>query len=121
LVDNHLKKKKLSSIITNLPSLDTLDLYNHKLVSIGFFFLTISILLGAMGAQNVLGSFWRWEPKEIWSMVTWIIYAAYLHTRLASGWQGRRVAMLNALGFATVMFNYIVVRFFFAAGFHNFY
>lgn len=121
LVDNQLKKKKLSSLITNLPSLDTLDLYNHKLVSIGFFLLTISIFLGAMWAQNVWGAFWRWEPKEIWSVVTWIIYAAYLHTRLASGWQGRRVAMLNSFGFATVLFNYVIVRFFFTAGLHQFY
>jgi cytochrome c-type biogenesis protein CcsB len=121
VVDNQLKKKKFSSLITKLPSLDTLDLYNHKLVSIGFFLLTISIFLGAMWAQNVWGAFWRWEPKEIWSVVTWIIYAAYLHTRLASGWQGRRVAMLNAFGFATVLFNYVIVRFFFTTGLHQFY
>ena len=120
-VDYYLKKKKLSSFITKLPSLDTLDFYNHKLVSIGFFLLTISILLGAMHAQNVWGSFWRWEPKEIWSGITWMIYAAYLHTRLASGWQGRKVAMLNSIGFATVLFNYIIVRFFFAAGAHQFF
>jgi cytochrome c-type biogenesis protein CcsB len=121
IVDNHLKKKKLSSLITKLPSLDTLDLYNHKLVSVGFFLLTISILLGAMWAQNVWGAFFRWEPKEIWSIVTWIIYAAYLHTRLASGWQGRRVAMLNSFGFATIMFNYIVIRLFFSTGVHQFF
>lgn len=121
LVDNQLKMKKLSSFVTKLPSLDVLDHYNYKLVSIGFFLLTISILLGAIWAENVWGAFWRWEAKEIWSVVTWIVYAAYLHTRLASGWQGRRVAMLNVCGFATVLFNYVVVRFFFAAGFHQFY
>lgn len=121
MVDNHLKRKKLSSFIAKLPSLDILDLYNHKLVSIGFFLLTISILLGAMWAHNVWGALWRWEPKEIWSVVTWIIYAAYLHTRLASGWQGRRVALLNSFGFATVLFNYVVVRFIFNAGLHQFF
>ncbi|MDW7685180.1 MAG: c-type cytochrome biogenesis protein CcsB, partial [Bacillota bacterium] len=120
-VDNQLKKKKLSSLITKLPSLDTLDLYIHKLVTIGFFLLTVSILLGGFWAQNVWGAFWRWEPKEIWSVVTWFIYAAYLHTRLASGWQGRRVAILNSFGFATVIFNYVIVRFFFTAGMHFFY
>jgi len=121
LVDNQLKKKKLTSFISKLPSLDILDYYNYKLVSVGFFLLTISVFLGALWAQNVWGAFWRWEPKEIWSLVTWIIYATYLHTRLSGGWQGRRVAMLNACGFATVLFNYIVVRFFLAGGLHQFY
>ncbi|MBS3887342.1 MAG: c-type cytochrome biogenesis protein CcsB [Dethiobacter sp.] len=121
LVDNQLKRKKLSSLVSKLPSLDILDHYNYKLVSIGFFLLTISVFLGAFWAQNVWGAFWRWEPKEVWSLVTWIVYAAYLHTRLSGGWQGRRVAMLNACGFATVLFNYFVVRFFFAAGLHQFY
>ncbi|MBS3947571.1 MAG: c-type cytochrome biogenesis protein CcsB [Dethiobacter sp.] len=120
LVDNQLKKKKLSSLVSKLPSLDILDYYNYKLVSVGFFLLTISVFMGALWAQSVWGAFWRWEPKEIWSLVTWIIYAAYLHTRLSGGWQGRRVAMLNACGFATVLFNYLVVRFFFAAGLHQF-
>jgi len=121
LVDRNLKKKKLSSMVIKLPSLDILDFYNYKLVSVGFFLLTISIFLGAMWAQNVWGAFWRWEHKEIWSGVTWIIYAAYLHTRLMSGWQGKKVAMLNSLGFATVLFNYIIVRFFFSGGLHQFY
>ena len=118
-VDNQLKKKKLSSLVSRLPSLDILDYYNYKLVSIGFFLLTISVFLGAIWAQNVWGAFWRWEPKEIWSLVTWIVYATYLHTRL-SGWQGRRVPMLNACGFATVLFNYFAVRFLFAGGLHQF-
>ena len=120
-VDNQLKKKKLTSLITKLPSLNTLDLYTHKLVTIGFFMLTVSIFLGALWAQYVWGALWRWEPKEIWSAVTWFIYAAYLHTRLASGWQGRKVAMLNSFGFATVIFNYVIVRFFFTSGLHIFY
>ena len=120
LVDNQLKRKKFSALTTKLPSLDTLDLYIHKLVSVGFFLLTISIILGAMWAQNVWGSYWRWEPKEIWSVITWIVYAAYLHTRLASGWQGRKVAMLNSFGFATVLFNYVVVRFIFSTGIHQY-
>lgn len=121
VVDHYLKRKKLSSFIVKLPSLDALDYYNHKLVSVGFFLLTIGIILGAMWAQNVWGQFWRWEPKEIWSVITWIIYAVYLHTRLMSGWQGRKVAMLNSIGFFTVLFNYVIVRFFFAAVYHQFY
>ncbi|MCW3491138.1 c-type cytochrome biogenesis protein CcsB [Dethiobacter alkaliphilus] len=120
LVDNQLKKKKFSTLTHKLPSLDALDLYIHKLVSVGFFLLTISIILGAIWAQNVWGAYWRWEPKEIWSVITWVIYAAYLHTRLASGWQGRKVAMLNSFGFATVFFNYVVVRFIFASGMHQY-
>jgi len=121
LVDHELKKKKLSLLLVRLPSLDTLDFYNYRLVSAGFFLLTVSILLGAMWGQSVWGTFWRWEDKEIWSLITWIVYAAYLHTRLMSGRQGRKVALLNAVGFATVLFNYIVVRFFFTTGLHQFY
>lgn len=121
LADHHLKKKKLSSPLVRLPSLDALDFYSYRLVSAGFFLLTASILLGAMWAQHVWGAYWRWEHKEIWSLITWAVYAAYLHTRLMSGRQGRKVALLNVLGFATVMFNYVVVRFFLTAGLHQFY
>jgi cytochrome c-type biogenesis protein CcsB len=121
LADHHLKKKKLSSPLVRLPSLDALDYYSYRLVSAGFFLLTASILLGAMWAQNVWGAYWRWEHKEIWSLITWAIYAAYLHTRLMSGRQGRKVALLNVFGFATVLFNYVVVRFFLTAGLHQFY
>jgi cytochrome c-type biogenesis protein CcsB len=121
LADRHLKKKTLSSPLVNLPSLDALDYYSYRLVSAGFFLLTASILLGAMWAQHVWGAFWRWEHQEIWSLITWAVYAAYLHTRLMSGRQGRKVALLNVLGFATVLFNYVVVRFFLTAGLHQFY
>lgn len=121
LADRHLKKKKLSSPLVSLPSLDALDYYSYRLVSAGFFLLTASILLGAMWAQNVWGAYWRWEHKEIWSLITWAVYAAYLHTRLMSGRQGRKVALLNVIGFATVLFNYVVVRFFLTTGLHQFY
>jgi cytochrome c-type biogenesis protein CcsB len=121
LVDHHLKKKKFSQLVVSLPSLDSLDYYNYRLVSLGFFLLTVSIFLGAMWANTVWGEFWRWEPKEIWSAVTWIVYAAYLHTRLLSGWQGRKVAILNSVGFATVLFNYVIVRFFLTGGMHRFF
>ncbi|MBS4022143.1 MAG: c-type cytochrome biogenesis protein CcsB [Dethiobacter sp.] len=121
VVDYYLKKKKISSLLLGLPSLDSLDFYIYRLVTVGFFLLTVSIILGAMWANTVWGEFWRWEPKEIWAAVTWIIYAAYLHTRLLSGWQGRKVALLNSFGFATVLFNYVFVRFFLTGGMHRFF
>jgi cytochrome c-type biogenesis protein CcsB len=121
LIDYYLKKKKLSLLVVRLPSLDTLDFYNYKLISVGFFLLTLSIFLGALWAQQVWESYWRWDPKEIWSVVTWIVYAAYLHSRLLSGWQGRKMALLNFLGFSTVLFNYVIIRFFFSGGLHQFF
>ncbi len=121
LVDYYLKKKRMSQLVFRLPSLDSLDFYIYRLVSVGFFLLTVSIFLGAVWANTVWGEFWRWEPKEIWSAVTWIIYAAYLHTRLLSGWQGRKVAILSSVGFVTVLFNYVIVRFLLPGGMHRFF
>ncbi len=121
LVDRRLKQKKITGLTAGLPSLDSLDYYIYRLASAGLFLLTVSIFLGAVWANNVWGSYWRWDPKEIWAAVTWTLYAAYLHTRLMSGWQGRRVAMLSSLGFVAVFFNYVVVRFFFTGGLHRFF
>ncbi len=121
VVDYYLKKKKVGEFLSRIPSLETLDNLNYFLVTIGFFLLTLSIILGGFWAEHIWGSIWRWEPKETWALITWLIYAAYLHARFMSGWRGKSIALLNIFGFSALMFNYIIIRFFFTSGFHVFY
>ena len=75
----------------------------------GFFLLTLGIISGALWAGSAWGSYWTWDPKESWSLITWFMYAAMIHQRLALGWRGRRSATLAILGFALVMFTFIGV------------
>lgn len=94
----------------HFPDEDTLDLIIYRAVALGFLFLTLCIVTGAIWAQKAWGSYWSWDPKETWSLITWIIYAIFLHLRLSRGWQGRRAAWFAALGFVCVIFTYIGVN-----------
>ena len=76
-----------------------------------FILLTLGIFTGSVWAHYAWGSYWSWDPKETWSLITWLIYAALLHARLLKGWQGRRIAWLAVLGFMAVLFTYFGVRF----------
>lgn len=87
----------------------TLEELNYKCIIIGFSMLTSGILTGAVWAQYAWGSYWSWDPKEIWSLITWIVYAAFLHVRKA-GWEGKKAAILAVAGFLTVVFNYFFVN-----------
>jgi ABC-type transport system involved in cytochrome c biogenesis permease subunit len=73
----------------------------------GFPFLTIGVITGAVYAQYALGSYWRWDPKEVWSLITWLFYAALLHERLAVGWRGRRAALMAIFAFLVLIFTFI--------------
>ena len=94
-----------------LPSLADLDRFIYQSVVLGFILLTLGILTGAVWAESAWGRYWSWDPKETWSLITWLIYAALLHARLVKGWQGRRIAWLAVLGFAAVLFTYFGVSF----------
>jgi len=83
----------------------------HKLVMLGFPFLTAGIITGAIWAHFAWGRYWGWDPKETWSLITWFIYAAFLHARFVRRWRGRRMAVLSLLGFAAVLFTYLGVNF----------
>ncbi len=93
------------------PPLQMLEEINYKSIIIGFPMLTSGILTGAVWAQYAWGSFWRWDPKETWSLITWIVYALYLHAMQRRNWRGKIAAIVTILGFLTVMFNYFVVNF----------
>ena len=89
---------------------DTLDNISYRMIGLGFPLLTIGIIAGAVWANEAWGSYWSWDPKETWALITWLVFAAYLHSRLTKGWQGRRPAILAASGFLVVWVCYLGVN-----------
>jgi cytochrome c-type biogenesis protein CcsB len=109
LIQDHLlKKKRLTGVWRGLPSLEEADDLCYRLVALGFPLLTIGIILGSIWAQITRGDFGIWEAKGIWSLITWAIFAAYLHARSLSGWRGRRVNVLIVVGFVSMLFTYLL-------------
>jgi len=94
----------------HIPDREKLDMISYRSVSLGLLFLTFTILTGAIWAERAWGSYWSWDPKETWSLVTWIVYAIYLHLRLRRGWKGRAAAIFAVVGFICVMFTYLGVN-----------
>jgi cytochrome c-type biogenesis protein CcsB len=97
----------------------TLDDINYKMVAIGFPLLTIGIITGAIWAHYAWGSYWSWDAKETSSLVTWLIYTAFLHARYTHAWQGKKTAILSVAGFCAVIFTYFGVNFF-LPGLHSY-
>lgn len=89
---------------------DTLDNVSYRTIGLGFPLLTIGIIAGAVWANEAWGSYWSWDPKETWALITWLVFAAYLHARITRGWQGRRPAILAATGFVVVWVCYLGVN-----------
>jgi ABC-type transport system involved in cytochrome c biogenesis permease subunit len=94
-----------------LPSAERLDGLTYKTIGIAFPMLTLMIAAGAYWANQTWGSYWSWDPKETAALITWIVYAGYLHMRIARGWRGRRAAYFAILGFAVVMFTFFGVTY----------
>jgi len=103
----------------SLPPQPQLDRLLYQATIIGFLLLTLGILTGAVWAETAWGRYWSWDPKETWSLITWLIYATLLHARLVKGWQGRRIAWLAVAGFLAVLFTYLGVSFL-LAGLHSY-
>jgi ABC-type transport system involved in cytochrome c biogenesis permease subunit len=97
---------------------ERLDEVGYKAAVVTFPLLTIMILLGALWADTAWGSYWSWDPKETAALVTWLIYGAFLHARVARGWRGRRAAWLLVIGFAAILFAYFGNHFF--GGLHSY-
>lgn len=89
---------------------DTLDNISYRIIGLGFPLLTIGIIAGGVWANEAWGSYWSWDPKETWALITWLVFAAYLHARITRGWQGRRPAILAATGFVVVWICYLGVN-----------
>lgn len=94
-----------------IPALKTLDQVTYRTIAFGFLMQTALIITGAIWAQIAWGRYWGWDPKETWSLITWLIYAAYLHTRVTMGWRGHRSALVAAIGFIAVIFTFIGVSY----------
>jgi cytochrome c-type biogenesis protein CcsB len=89
---------------------ETLDNISYRIIGLGFPLLTIGIIAGGVWANEAWGSYWSWDPKETWALITWLVFAAYLHSRITRGWQGRKPAILAAAGFIVVWICYLGVN-----------
>lgn len=96
--------------LQRLSLADTLDNISYRIIGLGFPLLTIGIIAGAVWANEAWGSYWSWDPKETWALITWLVFAAYLHARITKGWQGRKPAILAASGFVVVWVCYLGVN-----------
>ena len=101
-----------------IPSTAILDDLNYQMIVIGFLMLTLGIITGSVWAHSAWGTYWSWDPKETWSLITWLVYASVIHTRLVKGWKGKKIAILSIVGFLCVLFTYFGVNY--LAGLHSY-
>ncbi len=120
LIQNRmLKSKRFTGIYQLLPSLDVLDKVNYTCLSIGFPLMTLGIISGAFWANTAWGTYWQWDPKEVWALLTWFLYAALLHGRLTIGWRGRKAAIFSIIAFMFLLFTFFGVNLL-LGGYHTF-
>ena len=96
---------------SKLNLLESLDNLSYRVIGLGFPLLTIGIIAGAVWANEAWGAYWSWDPKETWALITWLVFAAYLHARITKAWQGKKPAILAAVGFVVVWICYLGVNF----------
>ena len=120
LIQNRmLKSKRFTGIYQLLPSLDLLDKVNYICLSVGFPLMTLGLISGAFWANSAWGTYWSWDPKEAWALLTWFLYAALLHGRLTIGWRGRRAALFSIIAFMFLLFTFLGVSLL-LGGYHTF-
>ena len=107
------------SLIGSLPALKIIDDITYKSIVFGFLWLSAGIITGAIWANSAWGTYWSWDPKETWSLISWFVYAVALHARFVRGWGGRRIAWLAIIGFLAVIFTYFGVNYL-LAGLHSY-
>ena len=95
---------------TRMPPLKTLDQVIYRMIAFGFLMQTALVVTGAIWAQFAWGKYWSWDPKETWSLITWLIYAVYFHTRVTMGWRGHKSAIVVAIGFIAMLFTLLGVN-----------
>ncbi len=105
-----LKTKHLGGLFLKLPSLETLEDISYRCLTVGFPLLTVAIISGSIWSEKAMGSYWIWDPKQTWSLITWLIYAALLHGRLVIGWRGKRAAILAIIGFAVLLITFFGMK-----------
>jgi cytochrome c-type biogenesis protein CcsB len=94
-----------------LKLLQSIDNWSYRIIGLGFPFLTIGIISGGVWANEAWGSYWSWDPKETWALITWMVFATYLHARITKGWEGKKTAILGGLGFFVIWICYLGVNF----------
>ena len=100
--------------LSRIPTLPTLDRTAYRIQAFGFVLWTFGALIaGPIWAHEAWGSYWNWDPKEVWAFITWVVYACYLHARATAGWRGRNAAILAIVGLATLWFNFVGINYFF--------
>ena len=99
------------SELGKLKLLQSIDNWSYRIIGLGFPFLTIGIISGGVWANEAWGSYWSWDPKETWALITWLIFATYLHARITKGWEGKKTAILGGLGFFVIWICYLGVNF----------
>jgi cytochrome c-type biogenesis protein CcsB len=108
--EHYLKSRKVRGLYFLLPSLEVLDELNYRCLTYGFPLLTLGIITGALWSEAAIGTYWLWEPRQIWSLITWFLYAALLHGRLTSGWRGRRAALFSAGAFLVLIGSFLILN-----------
>ena len=99
------------SELGKLKLLQSIDNWSYRIIGLGFPFLTIGIISGGVWANEAWGSYWSWDPKETWALITWLVFASYLHARITKGWEGKKTAILGGLGFFVIWICYLGVNF----------
>jgi cytochrome c-type biogenesis protein CcsB len=107
------------SFMEALPTSRELDQASYRLHAVAFPLWTFTLVAGAIWAENAWGRYWGWDPKEVWTFVIWVVYAGYLHARATRGWEGRKASVLALVGYACVLFNFLVVNIVFV-GMHSY-
>jgi cytochrome c-type biogenesis protein CcsB len=105
------RKNAYNKFLKIVPRMDILDELNYQMVVIGFLMLTLGIITGSVWAHSAWGSYWSWDPKETASLITWLVYAAVLHSRIMGGWRGKRTAILCLIGSLCVLFTWFGINY----------
>lgn len=108
---NLLSPSNQISELGKLKLLESIDNWSYRIIGLGFPLLTIGIISGGVWANEAWGSYWSWDPKETWALITWLVFATYLHARITKGWEGKKTAILGSLGFFVIWICYLGVNF----------
>jgi cytochrome c-type biogenesis protein CcsB len=111
--------ERAPSFMDRMPAAAVLDRSAYRMHAFAYPIWTFAVIAGAIWAENAWGRYWGWDPKETWAFITWMVYTTYLHARATAGWKGRKAAYLAGLGYATFLFNYLVVNIW-LVGFHSY-
>ncbi len=119
LQEREIKKKHLGLFFKKLPPLEYLDKANEKCLYLGFILLSFAMITGAIWSEIAFGNYWRWSPKEVITLILWLIYAVLIHQRILIGWRGKKASYMFILGFSIWLISFFVINLF-SKGFHTY-